>query len=187
MRAADLKRGMVIEHQGQIYQVREVERSAPTARNSNVTFRLTLYAIPGGNKLDLSLRSEDEVKEVVLERRAVQFSYRDGTDLVFLDAQDFSLYTLDADTVGDQAAYLSEGLEGCFIRLLEDRPIGLELPPSVVLEIVDTAPELKGATATKRSKPARLSTGIEVQVPDYLVVGDRIRISTLTGEYLGRG
>lgn len=187
MRAAELKRGMVIEHEGRIYQVHEVERSAPTARNSNVTFRFTLYGIPGGAKLDLSLRAEDEVREVELERRAVQFSYRDGADFVFLDAQDFTPYALAAEIVGDQAVYLSEGLEGCFVRLLEDRPIGLELPPSVVLEIVETAPELKGATATKRSKPARLSTGIEVQVPDYLAVGDRVRISTLSGEYLGRG
>jgi elongation factor P len=187
MRAADLKRGMVIEHEGRIFQVREVERSAPTARNSNVTFRFTLYAIPGGGKLDLSLRADDEVREVELERRAVQFSYRDGADFVFLDAQDFTPYTLDGEIVGEQAAYLSEGLEGCFLRLLDERPIGLELPPSVVLEIVDTAPELKGATATKRSKPARLSTGLEVQVPDYLAVGDRVRINTATGEYLGRG
>ncbi|MDW8479644.1 MAG: elongation factor P-like protein YeiP [Xanthomonadales bacterium] len=186
MRAADVKRGMVVEHEGRIWQVREVERSAPTARNSNVTFRFVLSGIPGGQKLDLSLRAEDELRELELARRPVQFSYRDGSDFVFLDAESFEPYVLDESLVGEAVGYLSEGLEGCHLRLLDERPVGLELPPSVVLEIVETPPELKGATATKRSKPARLATGIEVQVPEYLAVGDRIRVSTLTGEYLGR-
>jgi elongation factor P len=186
MKASEVKRGHVVEHEGRIYQVRAVERSAPTARGGNVTFRFTLYSVPGGTKFDLSLRADDELREVDLARRQAAFSYMDGADYVFLDAEDYTPYVLPPDIVGDMAGYITEGIEGCFVQLIDDQPIGLQLPQSVVLEIVDTAPELKGASATKRSKPARLSTGIEVQVPEYILTGERVRVSTETGEYMGR-
>src|SRR5690606_10804087 len=95
MKASDIKRGTVVEHNNGIYQVRDVERSAPTARGGNVTFRFTLYSIPGGTKLDLSLRADDELKEVDLSRRQASFSYMDGEAYVFLDAEDYTPYTLD--------------------------------------------------------------------------------------------
>jgi elongation factor P len=186
MKASDIKRGLVIEHDGKVYQVRAVERSAPTARGGNVTFRFTLYSVPGGNKFDLSLRADDELREIDLSRRHASFSYMDGDDYVFLDSEDYTPYILAPDVISEFAGYISEGIEGCQVQLIDDQPIGLQLPQSVVLEIVDTAPELKGASATKRSKPAKLSTGIEVQVPEYIVSGEKVRVSTETGEYMGR-
>src|SRR5574337_1595734 len=108
MKASDVKKGNVVEHDGAVYQVRDIERSAPTARGGNVTFRFTLYSIPGGRKFELSLRAEDDLKEMELVRRAATFSYRDGDAFVFLDAEDYSPYTLDPDVVGDAAAYIVE-------------------------------------------------------------------------------
>ena len=105
---------------------------------------------------------------------------------MFLDAEDYTPYQLDADVVGDAAGYITEGLEGCYVLLIEDAPVAVQLPPSVVLEVVDTPPELKGGTATKRPKPARLNTGIEIMVPEYIVTGERIEVSTATGEFAGR-
>ncbi len=186
MKASDTKRGNVIEHNGGIYQVRDIERSAPTARGGNVTFRFTLYAIPGAQKLDLSLRADDELKEVDLVRRAATFSYKEGDAFVFMDAEDYTPYQLDADVVGDAAGYITDGLEGCHVAVIDDQPVALQLPASVTLEVVDTAPELKGATATKRPKPAKLNTGIEIQVPEYISIGERILVSTLSGEFAGR-
>ncbi|HZP66853.1 MAG TPA: elongation factor P-like protein YeiP [Rudaea sp.] len=186
MKAFDIKRGNVIEHNGKVWQVREVERSAPTARGGNVTFRFTLYSVPGGQKLDLSVRAEDELKETELTRRAVNYSYKDGDAFVFMDTENFAQYTLGADAVGDAAGYIADGLEGCYVQLIDDQPVALQLPPSVTLEVVETAPELKGATATKRPKPARLNTGIEIQVPEYITTGEKILVSTLTGEFSGR-
>lgn len=186
MKASDIKRGTVVEHNNGIYQVRDVERSAPTARGGNVTFRFTLYSIPGGTKLDLSLRADDELKEVDLSRRQASFSYMDGEAYVFLDAEDYTPYTLDPDVVGDASSYITEDMGTCYVQLIDDQPVGLQLPPSVELEVVDTAPELKGATATKRAKPARLSNGLEIMVPDYIGNGDRVVVSTVTGEYSGR-
>lgn len=186
MKASELKRGNVIEHNGTAWQVRALERSAPQGRGGNVTYRFTLYSVPGGQKLDLSLRADDDVKEIELSRRQANFSYKDGDAFVFLDVEDYTSYTLDADAVGDDAGYITDGLEGCYVQIIDDQPIGLQLPANVSLEVVDTAPELKGGTATKRPKPARLSTGIEIMVPEYIGTGERVLVSTSTGEYAGR-
>ena len=141
---------------------------------------------PGGQKLDLSLRADDDLPELDLTRRAATYSYKDGDNFVFMDAEDYTQYLLGPDLVGDQAGYVTEGLEGCFVMLRDEQPISLQLPAQVVLEVIDTAPELRGATATKRPKPAKLSTGIEIQVPEYIVVGEKVRVSTETGEFAGR-
>lgn len=186
MKAYDLKRGIVVEHEGRIWQIKETERSAPQGRGGNTTYRIVMYSIPGNVKLDISLRAEDELNEVELTRRAVTFSYMDGDAYVFLDSEDFTPYTLDPALVGDAAGFISEGLEECFVRLLDESPIGLQLPANVTLVVVDTAPELKGATATKRPKPAKLNTGIEIMVPEYVLTGERIIVNTTTGEFAGR-
>jgi elongation factor P len=119
-------------------------------------------------------------------RRAVTYSYKDGDAYVFMDSEDYTQYTLDASAIGDAAGYLVDGIEGCYVQLIEDAPVALQLPQSVVLEVVETAPELKGATATKRPKPAKLSTGIEIQVPEYITTGEKVNVNTLTGEFAGR-
>jgi elongation factor P len=186
MKASDVKKGTVIEHEGTVYQVRDLERSAPTARGGNVTFRFTLYSIPGGRKLDLSLRADDDLKEMELTRRAANYSYKDGDAFVFLDAEDYTPYTLGPDVVGDSAAYIVESVEGYYVQLIDDQPVALQIPTSVALTIVDTAPELKGASATKRTKPAKLDTGIEIQVPEYIRTGERVWVNTMTGEFSGR-
>jgi elongation factor P len=186
MKAAEIKKGNVVEHNGTVYQVRDIERSSPTARGGNVTFRFTLYSVPGGSKFDLSLRADDELKEIELSRRAATFSYKDGELFVFMDSEDYSQYLLSPEAVGEAAGYITEGLAGCHVQVIDDQPVGLVMPASVELEVVDTAPELKGATATKRPKPAKLNTGIEIQVPEYVTIGERILVNTLTGEFAGR-
>lgn len=186
MKAADVKKGNVVEHNNNVYQVRDIERSSPQGRGGNVTFRFTLYSVPAGNKFDLSLRADDELKEIELVRREASFSYMDGDAYVFLDAEDFTPYQLDANVVGDMAGYITEGLEGVYVQLIDDAPVAIQLPPSVVLEVVDTPPELKGGTATKRPKPAKLNTGLEIQVPEYISNGEKIYVSTVTGEFNGR-
>ena len=186
MKAADIKKGNVVEHNNSVYQVRDIERSAAQGRSGNVTFRFIMYSVPGGSKFDLSLRADDELKEVELSRREATFSYKDGDAFVFMDNEDYSQYMLDANVVGDAAGYITDGLAGCYIQIIEDLPVAVQLPPSVVLEVVETPPELKGGTATKRPKPARLNTGIEIQVPEYIGTGEKIYVSTLTGEFNGR-
>jgi elongation factor P len=186
MKASDVRKGNVIEHNNTVYQVRDIERSSPQGRGGNVTFRFTLYSVPAGTKYDLSLRADDELKELDLVRREASFSYMDGEAFVFLDSEDFTPYQLDANVIGDMAGYITEGLEGVYVQLIDEAPVAIQLPPNVVLEVIDTPPELKGGTATKRPKPAKLSTGIEIQVPEYISNGEKIYVSTVTGEFGGR-
>ena len=186
MKASEIKKGNVVEHDGKVYQIRDIERSSPQGRGGNVKFRFIMYSVPGAQKLDLSLGGEDDLKETELTRRAVNYSYKDGEAFVFMDSEDYTQYTLDANVVGDAAGYLVDGIEGCYVQLIDDAPVALQLPQSVVLEVVETAPELKGATATKRPKPARLSTGIEIQVPEYIRTGEKVTVNTVTGEFAGR-
>src|SRR3546814_1113001 len=100
--------------------------------------------------------------------------------------EDFTPYALDADVVGDAAGYISDGLAECHVQIIDEQPVALQLPQSVALEVIDTPPELKGGTATKRPKPAKLSTGIEIQVPEYVGNGERVWVNTTTGEFGGR-
>ncbi|GGK02853.1 elongation factor P-like protein YeiP [Luteimonas terricola] len=186
MKAYDVKKGNVVEHNGTVFQVRDIERSSPQGRGGNVRFRFTMYSVPGGNKVDASFDGDDELKEVELLRRQASYSYRDGEAFVFMDDEDYTPYTLDADVVGDDADYITDGLSGCFVQVIDDMPVGVQLPQTVALDVVETPPELKGGTATKRPKPARLSTGLEILVPEYIANGERVLVNTTSGEFSGR-
>ena len=186
MKAYDVKKGNVVEYNNAVYQIRDIERSSPQGRGGNVKFRFTMYSVPGGTKLDVSMGAEDEMKEVELSRRQATFSYKDGDAFVFLDDEDYTPYTLDAEVVGDLAGYIVADLAGCYVQIIDDAPVALQLPQSVAIEVIETPPELKGGTATKRPKPAKLSTGIEIMVPEYIGNGERVLVNTTTGEFAGR-
>ena len=186
MKAYDIKKGNVVEHNGGVYQIRDIERSSPQGRGGNVRFRFTMYSVPGGNKLDASFDGDDDLREVDLARRQATFSYMDGDAFVFLDDEDYTPYTLDAASVGDMTGYIVPDLSGCYVQVIDDAPVGVQLPQTVTMEVIETPPELKGGTATKRPKPAKLSTGIEIMVPEYIGTGERVLVNTTTGEFAGR-
>ena len=96
------------------------------------------------------------------------------------------LELLDADVVGEMAGYIVDDLTGIYVQLIEDSPVAIQLPQSVAMEVIETPPELKGGTATKRPKPAKLSTGIEIMVPEYIGNGEKVWVNTTTGEFAGR-
>lgn len=186
MKAFEIKKGNVVEHNGGVYHIRDIERSSPQGRGGNVRFRFIMYSVPGGNKLDASFDADDNLVEVELLRRQSTYSYKDGDAFVFLDDEDYTPYTLDADVIGDDAGYITDGLTGIYVQVIDEQPVAIQLPASVVLEVIETPPELKGGTATKRPKPAKLNTGIEIMVPEYIVNGERVLVNTATGEFAGR-
>ena len=186
MKASDIKKGNVVEYNNGVYQIRDIERSSPQGRGGNVRFRFIMYSVPGGNKLDASFDSDDNLPEVELLRRLSTYSYKDGEAFVFMDDEDYTPYTLDADVIGDDAGYITDGLAGIYVQVIDDQPVAIQLPTSVVLEVVETPPEMKGGTATKRPKPAKLSTGLEIMVPEYIGNGERVLVNTATGEFGGR-
>ncbi|AHY59171.1 MULTISPECIES: elongation factor P-like protein YeiP [Stenotrophomonas] len=186
MKANDIKKGNVVEYNNGVYQIRDIERSSPQGRGGNVRFRFIMYSVPGGNKLDASFDADDNLPEVELLRRQSTYSYKDGDAFVFLDDEDYTPYMVDADVLGDDAGYITDGLTGIYVQVIDETPVGVQLPTSVVLEVVETPPEMKGGTATKRPKPAKLSTGIEIMVPEYIANGERVLVNTATGEFAGR-
>ena len=186
MRASEIKKGNVVEYNGSVYQVRDIERSSPQGRGGNVRFRFIMYSVPGGAKLDASFDADDNLVEVELLRRLATFSYKDGEAFVFMDDEDYTPYTLDPDAIGEATGYITDGLTGIHVQVIDEQPVAIQLPQHVTLEVVETPPELKGGTATKRPKPARLETGIEIMVPEYIGNGERILVNTTTGEFGGR-
>lgn len=185
-KASDLKKGSIVELGGDIYVVRQLEAKSPSSRGAATLYKVRFAHVRSKQKRDESFKGDDMLPDVAFAKRAVQFSYQDGNFYHFMDSEDYSQYSLSADDLEGQLPYLSEGLEGLAALLVEDQVIGLELPQSVDLAIVDTAPAIKGASAAARTKPAILVSGLEVQVPEYLAVGEVIRVNTTTGKFMSR-
>ena len=186
-KACDLKRGVIVDINDAPHAVKQVEAKSPSSRGAATLYKIRFTNLITGQKLDQSLKGDDFLKDANCTRTQVQYSYCDGDVFTFMDVNDYSQYDLDRQTLEGQLDYLVEGLEGIFALLIDDKPIAIELPQSVLLTISDTAPGIKGATATGRTKPATTNAGAEVQVPEYLEPGDLIKVSTVTGKFMSRG
>lgn len=185
-KASELKRGMVVDINGIPHSVKQVDAKSPSSRGASTLYKIRFTNLLTGQKLDESLKGDDFFREADCQRVAVQFSYIDGSNYVFMNSEDFSQYEIEDSKLDGQTEFLTEGLDGITALLVEDQPVSIELPQSVNLEITDTAPGIKGASASARTKPATVTTGLEVQVPEYLDVGEVIRINTATREYMSR-
>lgn len=186
-KASELKRGSIVELDGEILVARQLEAKSPSSRGASTLYKVRFINVRTKQKRDESFKGDDMLTDVAFEKRAVQFSYQEGDLFYFMDAEDYSQYGLGRDDIEDQLPYIVESLEGMVMMLVEGEVIGLELPQSVELEITDTAPAIKGASASARTKPAILSTGLEVQVPEYLAEGEVIKVNTTTGKFMSRG
>ena len=185
-KASDLKRGMVIDINGVPHVVKHVDAKSPSSRGASTLYKIRFTNLKTGQKLDESLKGDDFFKDADLIRAKVQFSYVDGDQYIFMNMDDYTQYSLSRDDLDDQVDYLTEGLEGIIALLIDDAVLGIELPSSVILAIVETAPFIKGATASGRTKTARLTTGVEVQVPEYLETDELIKVNTESGKFMSR-
>lgn len=185
-RANELKRGMVIDIDGVPHIVKQVEAKSPSSRGASTIYKVRFNNLKTGHKLDESYKGEDMLKDADCSRVQVQFSYIDGDNYIFMNMEDYSQYSLGRDDIADDVGYLTEGLEGIFALIMDDAILGIELPQSVNLVITETAPGIKGATATGRTKPAILSTGLEIQVPEYLETGELIKVNTTNAKFMSR-
>lgn len=185
-KAGDLKRGMIVEINGEPHVVKNVDVKSPSSRGANTLYKVRFNNVQSKQKLEQTFKGEDMLKDMDFSRREVQYLYQEGDMYTFMDVEDYSQYTLNADDLDDQLGYLVDGLEGLSALLVDGDVIGIELPQSVNLVVVETAPAMKGATATGRTKPATLTSGIEVQVPEYITVDDVLKINTGTGRFMSR-
>lgn len=185
-KASELKRSDVVRANGTLYVIRQIDVQSPSARGAATLYRVKAQAVVGSGKYEERFKGDDDVDTVSLHRRQVQFSYLDGDDCVFMDNEDFSQYLLKQSDIEDEMAFVTESTEGMQVLLHEDTVIGLELPQTVVLEIVETTPAMKAASASARTKPATLNTGLVVSVPEYLEVGEQVKVNTSERSYVSR-
>ncbi|MGA9575653.1 MAG: elongation factor P-like protein YeiP [Lysobacterales bacterium] len=185
-KASDLKKGSVVEIEGEVYIARQIDKRNPSARGASTLYKVRFFNVRNGQKLEQTLKGDDYVKEGDLVRRSVQFSFREGDIITFMDTENYSQYALNAEVLEEQSYYMTEDLEGMIALLVDGQVVEIEIPQTVELEITETAPGIKGASASARTKPAMLSTGLEIQVPEYLENGERIKVNTTNGKFVSR-
>ena len=181
--ATQLKVGMVIMHNGKPHRVTNVLHVTPGNWRGMVQTRLV--NIETGSNAEHRFRSEDKVDRARMEQHSLQFSYRAADEFHFMNTESYEMISLTADILGDVVGYLTEGMV-IAADYFEGRVVGVEPPMFVELTVKDTTPNIKGSTAAASPKPAIMETGLEIRVPQYINVGDRVKIDTRTGEFLER-
>jgi elongation factor P len=179
----DLKNGLVLNLDNQLWQVLEFQHVKPGKGPAFV--RTKLKNVISGKIIDKTFNAGTKVETANVDRRDMQYLYHDGTDYVFMDAKDYDQVNISSELVGDAANYMLENQE-LQISFHEGTPLSVELPASVELTITHTEPGLQGDRSTGGSKPATLETGYEIQVPLFLEEGVKIKVDTRSGDYLGR-
>lgn len=186
LETGELKRGACIVFKGAPMMVVDVSFSTPTARGANSIAKTRLRNLVTGQLLSESIRGGEKFAEVDLEQHPCTFLYGDGSRFHFMDNETFEQFEFSGGELGDDSGYLRDGLEEIRAILIDGRIVSIKLPPTVDLEVIETDPALKGATATAQLKPAKLETGIIVQVPPYLSVGEKVRVDTRDGHFVER-
>ena len=181
--AGELRKGVAIELDGEIYQILEYQHVKMQQRQPVI--RLKLRDVRSGSMTERNFQSGDKVTPAFLEHRPVQYLYNDGNLYYFMDNESYEQIALAAAEIGEGTNYLKEGLM-LEILTCKGNPVTMELPASVELQVVETEPGFKGDRATAGTKLAKMETGLAVQVPLFLNVGDVVKIGTRTGEYLER-
>ncbi len=179
----DLKNGMTLELDGQLVSVVEFQHVKPGKGHAFV--RTTLKNSRTGAVVDRTFRAGEKVERAIIDKRSMQFLYRDGAEYVFMDSETYEQMPVSPATLGDAARYLVEQ-DTAILLMYGDDVIGVDLPASVELAITETEPGVQGDRVSGARKPATLETGIVVSVPLFIEQGERVKVDTRSGEYLGR-
>ena len=183
VQATQLRPGMIIVHAGDLFRVTAVHHLTPG--NKRGFMQTKMKNLKSGIGTEKKFRSEDRLEQAMLDTRKMQYLYAEGELHTFMDTENYEQMSLHADDVGDLLNYLLPN-HIVEIELFDGRPVGISPPSTVDLEVVDTEPSLKGATASASYKPAKLETGVTIQVPPFVQVGDKVRVDPAEGTYLER-
>jgi elongation factor P len=181
-----LKRGVCIVHRDAPMIVVDVSLSSPTARGASMIAKTKLRNLLTGQLITESFRSGEKWPEADLEQRPCTYLYSDGTRWYFMDLESFEQFDLGESDLGESVGYLKDGLEGLRAMYVQGQLANVQLPLAVELEVKETIPAIKGATAAAQLKSATLETGLEIQVPAYIVTGEVIRVDTRDGHFIER-
>ncbi|HUT28390.1 MAG TPA: elongation factor P [Sedimentisphaerales bacterium] len=183
MRASEMRKGQTINIDGKLYAI--VDFQHVKLGKGGAVYQTKLKSLTDGLIQNVRLRSEEIVEEAYLDKRTYEYLYSAGSDHILMDTQTYDQITLDDDAFGDGAKYCKPNTQ-VQVSMYQGKPVVVTLPNTVDLEVSDTSPEIRGATATNQSKPATLETGLVVQVPPFIKVGELIRVDTRTGQYVTR-
>jgi elongation factor P len=179
----DLKNGMALNLPEGLFQVVEFQHVKPGKGGAFV--RTTLKNVRTGAVLDRTFRAGEKVEQAVIDKREMQYLYRDGTDFVFMDNESYDQLTVGSDALGNAASYIVDG-SSVQLQMYNDEIVGTELPASVELSVTEAEPGIQGDRVSGARKPATLETGLVVQVPLFINVGDKLKVDTRSGEYITR-
>ena len=181
--ASSVRKGNILEVDGQLYAVLSAESFFPG--KGTPTTQIDMRRISDGVKTTQRYKTTEQVERAYVEDREHTYLYQDGDNYVFMNPESFEQISVPADVIGEQAAYLQEGM-ACMLSVYEGNAVAIDLPQRVTLEIVDTEPTMKGQTASSSYKPATLSNGARTMVPPHIGTGTRVVILTADGSYVER-
>jgi elongation factor P len=181
--ATQLRPGMIIKHNNDLHAVFSVEHRTPG--NLRAFIQAKLRNVRTGAMFEHRFRSGDAIEKITVDEQEMEYLYSDGDDYYFMDTTNFEQLHLTRDTLGDSVDYLIANLK-IKVEFYDGKPVGIELPQTVELTVVETEPGLKSATASSVTKPAKTETGLVVQVPPFINEGEKIRVDTAEGAYLSR-
>ncbi|MCA9283840.1 MAG: elongation factor P [Phycisphaerales bacterium] len=183
MKSNDLRPGMAIKIDGTLYSITQFTHVTPG--NLRAFVALKIRNVATGAIFDKRLRSGEEIEQVDLDKRAMEYLFSDSSGHVFMDTENFEQVTLPNDLVGDMMPFVKPNTV-ILVLFSENKPVSFELPNVVELEITDTAPGIKGATVTNQLKEAVCETGLKIRVPPFIEIGEKVRINTADGSYNSR-
>jgi len=186
MKANEIKRGSFIHYEGQNIVIKSVFCQTASSRSGNTIYKVKGQVLVTKKKFEHGFLGDENIDVIDVTKSAVQPLYREGDAWVFMDNESYEQYTLADEDIKDELPFLMEGMEGIDALIVEQQIMGIELPANIVMSIEETTPAIKGASSSARTKPATLTTGLVVQVPEYLTQGSAIKINTETMEYVSK-
>lgn len=186
IKAADLKKSHIIDIDGVPHTVDNITQSAPTARGGNTIYRVRFRNVTTKAKVDKSYKGGDALQEASFETAEVQYLYKEGDRYTFMNLESYDQFELSAEEIEDALPFLMEDMEGITALMSGEKVLGIRMPATMEMEIVECPPSMRGASATSRTKPATLSTGLIVQVPEHIEPGTIIKVDTEERRFLSR-
>jgi len=184
IKASEMKKGMVLRVDGSLVVVLDYQHTKLS--KGGAVYQTKFKNVIEGNVINKRIRSEETLEDVFVDRQAYEYLYSAGkNEHVLMHKETFDQITVNDDLFGDVPLYCKPNTE-LVLQFFDGKPLAIEMPNTVELEVTDTAPELKGATATNQYKPATLETGLKISVPPFIKLGEIVQVDTRTGEYLGR-
>ncbi|WP_413702219.1 elongation factor P-like protein YeiP [Psychromonas sp. KJ10-10] len=185
-KASDVKKNSAIEYNNGVYLIKDIERSVPQGRAGGSLYRMRMYNVVTGAKADETFKDSDMLTMADLIHRDVMYSYADGDERIFMDNEDYTPYNFNIEQIEEELLFITEETQGLQVLVIDGQAVALELPQAVSLKIIETDPSIKGASASARTKPATLETGLVVQVPEYIASDEVIKVNTTEKRFMSR-